>query len=185
MGSTCSTVRPVAPKCSFRPLPDGSPLCTPWTSRNLGPGQAETLREPSEGYWPDAGDRREEDAYRFRTPSAQGVLHTRAMGATRGLLNDLGMFLAPSRGPPSQSRRGLPAAGGPAPLDGVQGRLRAASGGAIRHRRRCLTAAPLVLHDVRRRRASSPFCGTLSDPVALRGRLGIPRSVPSGLPVER
>jgi len=47
-----------------------------------------------------------------------------------------------------------------------------------------VSRAPLVLHDDDVA-ALLAFLGTLSDPVALRGRLGIPRSVPSGLPVER
>ena len=48
-----------------------------------------------------------------------------------------------------------------------------------------LRAEPVAALYEQGRVLHAPGLGALEDPVALEGRLGIPDSVPSGLPVER
>jgi len=147
----------------------------------LGPGKAERFESHQKDIGRMRVTGREEDAYRFRTPSLRNVLHTGPWGHA-GAFDDLGMFLRHHADPLAglaayQPRVALP------PLDGVKDDFaplqaeRSAIAAAV-------SRAPLVLHDDDVA-ALLAFLGTLSDPVALRGRLGIPRSVPSGLPVER
>jgi len=147
----------------------------------LGPGKAERF----ESHQRDTGRQRvtgrDADAYAFRTPSLRNVLQTGPWGHT-GAYNDLGAFLR---------QHAAPELDGYAPdavlplLDGAADDWAIMNDPAERE-------AILARVDLPPRALSAAevddliaFLETLSDPVALAGRLGIPGSVPSGLPVDR
>lgn len=149
----------------------------------LGPGKAERF----ESHQRDTGRQRvtgrDEDAYAFRTPSLRNVARTGPWGHA-GAYNDLRAFLRqhadPARGFDGYGRTVvLP------PLDGAADDWAImddpAERDAILSRARP-TPPALSEADVDDLIA---FLEALSDPVALAGRLGIPDSVPSGLPVDR
>ncbi|SOC06679.1 cytochrome-c peroxidase [Rhodobacter maris] len=149
----------------------------------LGPGKAERFERHSrdEGRFRVTGHA--EDMFAFRTPSLRNVMETGPWGHA-GSHRDLATFLA------DHARRGDALAG----YDRAQAVLpdlpktkpdwaemetpddlaaiRAAAGPG-----QALRPADVA--------ALMAFLATLSDPVALKGRLGIPETVPSGLPVER
>lgn len=149
----------------------------------LGPGKAERF----ESHARDEGRRRVTgrtgDAFGFRTPSLRNVTETGPWGHA-GAWGDLAAFLR-HHADPSQGLAGydrgqvvLPPLPGAAPdwriLDSDQDSaaiLAAAQPG------RGLSATEVG--------AILAFLGTLRDPVALSGRLGVPATVPSGLPVDR
>ena len=147
----------------------------------IGPGKAERF----ESHFKDTGRMRvtgrEADAYRFRTPSLRNVLHTGPWGHA-GAYDDLEAFLRHHADPVTgleryEAQAVLPpleaATDDFAPLKSERAAIAAA-----------VSRAPVVLRqgDIS---ALVAFLGALSDPVALGGRLGIPETVPSGLPVER
>ncbi|MEM8855586.1 MAG: cytochrome c peroxidase [Pseudomonadota bacterium] len=148
----------------------------------IGPGKAARFESHrrDEGRMEVTG--KDGDAYAFRTPSLRNVLHTGPYGHA-GAHSDLATFLrdhaAPTAGLKRYDRAGavLPPqerADDFAPLDDGG---REAIAAAITAPDRPLSEAEIA--------ALVAFLDTLSDPVALSGRLGIPESVPSGLPVER
>ncbi|XDA96847.1 cytochrome c peroxidase [Sulfitobacter sp. LCG007] len=126
---------------------------------------------------------RAEDAYAFRTPSLRNVTATAPYGHT-GSHSDLAAFIADHADPVAGFARFDPAQvhlpDFPAKDDwrhfetpqDQQALLASVTAPGID-----LTPGQIA--------ALVAFLGTLSDPVALGGRLGIPDTVPSGLPVER
>lgn len=148
----------------------------------LGPGKAERFESHSrdEGRFRVTG--REEDRFAFRTPSLRNVVQTGPWGHA-GSHTDLAAFVA------DHAERGaalaryarqaeLPALPNTKPdwtiLESAEdvAQIAAASGEGIS------LSAPDVA-------AIVAFLSTLSDPVALKGRLGVPETVPSGLPVDK
>lgn len=123
------------------------------------------------------------DAYAFRTPSLRNVAQTGPWGHA-GAHTDLSEFVRyhadPRAGMAHYKRTAILPAFTPAKADwAIMGdpAERAAILAAVK-------AKPVKLSptDVAEIVA---FLGTLSDPVALKGRMGIPKAVPSGLPVDQ
>lgn len=148
----------------------------------FGPGKAERF----EGHARDVGRMRVtgrlEDAYAFRTPSLRNVARTAPYGHT-GSHADLASFIADHADPVAALDR-FDLARVTLPdlvveddwhlsMPEEQGALRAA-----------ITLQPVRLSqsDID---ALVAFLGSLTDPNAIAGRLGVPETVPSGLPVDR
>lgn len=148
----------------------------------LGPGKAERFESHSrdEGRFRVTG--RIEDRFAFRTPSLRNVAQTGPWGHA-GSHTELAAFVA------DHAQRGaalghyarqveLPALPKTKPdwviMESPEdvALIAAASGEGIRLS--ALEVTEIVA-----------FLNTLSDPVALKGRLGVPETVPSGLPVEK
>ena len=122
------------------------------------------------------------DAYAFRTPSLRNVTETGPWGHA-GAHTDLRAFLRDHAAPRAALERAprdavLPALEGAddwAALDDVDARRALAA--AVRGPDRVLTEREVT--------ALMAFLEALRDETALAGRLGIPETVPSGLPVDR
>lgn len=148
----------------------------------IGPGKAERFESHSrdDGRFRVTG--KEEDRYAFRTPSLRNVTRTGPWGHAGGA-SDLHAFLAQHSGSKDLPDMGgiepvLPPIGSTKPdfviLEDPEASAAIQSARSYRH--------PLSATDID---ALIAFLTTLEDPVALSGRLGIPESVPSGLPVDR
>jgi len=147
----------------------------------IGPGKAARF----ESHQQDTGRMRvtgrPEDAYRFRTPSLRNVTRTGPWGHA-GAYSDLAGFLRQHSDPVAglaayefdatlaPFEPGKPDA---APLGDETPAIAAAVE---------IEPVPLSNADIG---ALMAFLDTLTDPVALGGRLGVPESVPSGLPFEK
>ena len=148
----------------------------------LGPGKAERFEHHARDDGRMRVTGREEDRFAFRTPSLRNVLQTGPWGHAGGH-DDLADFVADhaarAEGLGGYARHVvLPELPETKPdwtvMDDpqeVQALVAAAGPG------RSLTAGEIE--------ALMAFLETLSDPVALSGRLGVPQTVPSGLPVDR
>lgn len=149
----------------------------------FGPGKAASFEthQRDEGRMEVTG--RPEDAFKFRTPSLRNVAFTAPYGHT-GAFVELSEFLKFHADPVGQSKTyvakvqltpGMDHATALAPLSdaGLTGEILAA-----------VSTPPLALDDADIA-ALTAFLQSLSDPAAVVGRLGIPLSVPSGLPVDR
>lgn len=125
---------------------------------------------------------RPEDRFAFRTPSLRNVLQTGPWGHA-GAHSDLAAFLRDHAARGDGLRRYARAAVLPAlPKtkpdwtildDAAEVEAIAAMSGS---------GQTLTEDEIGRLMA---FLATLSDPVALKGRMGVPERVPSGLPVDR
>jgi cytochrome c peroxidase len=147
----------------------------------IGPGKAARFERHArdEGRMRVTGD--PADAYAFRTPSLRNVARTGPWGHA-GAHRDLAAFVA------DHARRGAgleaydPAAAvlPDLPVDDA----RALNDPAERAAIAAVAGAGAALTPVQVA-ALTAFLEALTDPVALRGRLGAPDAVPSGLPVAR
>ncbi|ETX16365.1 cytochrome C peroxidase [Roseivivax halodurans JCM 10272] len=148
----------------------------------LGPGKKARFEKHSRDVGRMRVTGRPEDAYAFRTPPLRNVAETGPWGHA-GAYVDLATFVAahadPSTALDSYERSvtlpGTPLAeevwqvmDDPVEVDEIAATARA--GGVLTETQ----VAEIVA-----------FIGTLTDPAALDGRLGIPDRVPSGLPVDR
>ncbi len=151
----------------------------------IGPGKAERFESHArdEGRMRVTG--RAADRFAFRTPMLRNVLATGPWGHA-GAEADLRVFLRDhaARGAalaPLQGGAVLPDLPGTKPdfavMDDPAQRAEIAAAAAAAGPGRALSPAEVE--------ALMAFFETLSDPVALNGRLGVPAAVPSGLPVER
>lgn len=150
----------------------------------LGPGKAERF----ESHQRDVGrmrvTNRPEDAYAFRTPSLRNITLTAPYGHA-GAHADLAAFLRYHADPVAGlavydvTSAALPDLPDTRPDWAVMENEaeRAAIAGAV-------TTPPVLLSD-QDLAALMAFLKTLEDPVAISGRLGVPDTVPSGLPVDR
>ena len=141
----------------------------------IGPGKAAAFETNArdEGRFRVTG--RAEDLYAFRTPSLRNVLETGPYGHA-GAQKDLATFLADHADPVA----------GLARYDISQAILPAMDVDDLTEDFAPIAAAvttAAVKLDQAQIAALVAFLGTLSDPVALNGRLGVPETVPSGLPV--
>lgn len=146
----------------------------------IGPGKAARF----ESYVRDDGRMRvtgrEEDRFAFRTPSLRNVTATAPYGHS-GAYKDLRLFVEAHANP-----RGVAYDQTQAVLPDLQG----ASDWAVLENPTATQAildvawegVPLSSQEID---AIMAFLESLSDPVALEGRMGVPQSVPSGLPVDR
>lgn len=146
----------------------------------IGPGKAarfETHRQDT-GRMRVTGD--PADAYAFRTPSLRNVVETGPWGHAGGY-EDLHAYLRHHADPVAGLAAYVPAALLP-PLaaagDDFAALAEAAPAIAAAVARAPVTLAPHEIADL------VAFLGALSDPVALAGRMGVPVTVPSGLPVD-
>ena len=149
----------------------------------LGPGKAERFETHQKDIGRMRVTGREADAYAFRTPSLRNVARTGPWGHAGGH-SDLAAFLRHHADPVA----GLAAYAPQATLPDLPGTkpdwtimeaaaLRDEIAGAVEGRPVALSegdVADLIA-----------FLGTLTDDAAIAGRLGVPETVPSGLPVDR
>ncbi|MBT8475029.1 MAG: cytochrome-c peroxidase [Rhodobacteraceae bacterium] len=149
----------------------------------LGPGKAERFESHQRDIGRMRVTGRAEDAYAFRTPSLRNVTRTGPWGHA-GAYAELEAFLRhhadPVQGLASYAPQGvLPVLAGTKPDWTVMedAEERAAIAAAVK-------VTPVALSDAEIADLLA-FLESLSDPVALAGRLGVPEAVPSGLPVDR
>lgn len=144
----------------------------------LGPGKAARFETHREDFGRFRVTGREEDLYAFRTPSLRNVAVTGPWGHA-GAYSDLAAYLrhhaAPGRGePPSPVlpplETGQPVFDLPQEQEAAIMMARTVPDYALSETEIALIVA---------------FLETLTDPASIKGRLGIPDSVPSGLPVDR
>lgn len=149
----------------------------------FGPGKAARFESHARDVGRMRVTGRNGDAYAFRTPSLRNVLHTGPYGHT-GSHADISRFIKDHLNagvaldqfdPASVKLPALPGADDWRHLNDPteQDTLRA----AVTLSPRALAASDIA--------ALVAFLGALDDPVALKGRLGVPDMVPSGLPVDR
>lgn len=151
----------------------------------LGPGKAERFETHSRDIGRMRVSNRPEDAYAFRTPSLRNVTATGPWGHA-GAFSDLTAFLR-HHSRPDQGMAGYD----PAQAVLVPFQPRKADW-AIRDQpaeAEAIAAAAIrptgpTLDDAQVARIIA-FLGSLRDQGAIDGRLGVPASVPSGLPVDR
>ena len=126
---------------------------------------------------------RETDAYAFRTPSLRNVARTGPYGHS-GSHADLAAFIADHADPVAALDRFDPGQVKLPELPGVEDwrHLASAEDQAALKAAVRVTPVTLVSADIA---ALVAFLDSLTDPAAITGRLGIPETVPSGLPVER
>lgn len=149
----------------------------------LGPGKAERFEAHQRDIGRKRVTNRAEDAYAFRTPSLRNVLATAPYGHAGGH-SDLRAFVIDHATPVAaleayQPQAILPAFDPAKPDWAVMqsGEERAAIAANVRGPSRALQAAETD--------AILAFLGTLTDQAAIDGRMGIPLTVPSGLPIDR
>lgn len=149
----------------------------------LGPGKAERFESHSR----DLGRMRitndPADAYAFRTPSLRNVLATGPWGHAGGH-TDIAAFLRYHLDPVAGLAGYQPTARLP-PFEPAKPDWAALSDPAeVAAIRAAVTLAPRSLGEAEVASLIA-FLGALTDEAALKGRLGIPDAVPSGLPVDR
>jgi len=146
----------------------------------IGPGKSETFEDHArdDGRFRVTG--READRYAFRTPSLRNVALTAPYGHT-GAHRDLTGFVAAHINPAAslagydRSQAILPAFPGD-DFDVLDDATQVAAIAVA-------VTAPVVALDSDEIDAIVAFLHTLTDPISVTGRLGIPKTVPSGLPV--
>jgi cytochrome c peroxidase len=148
----------------------------------IGPGKAERFESHQRDIGRMRVTGRPEDAYAFRTPSLRNVTRTGPWGHA-GAHDDLASFLRDHAAPNAALSTYTLQAVLP-DLPGI------ARDGAILADPAEVSAIAAAI-DVADRHLDDAaisdlmaFLTTLEDPVALGGRLGVPETVPSGLPVE-
>ena len=126
---------------------------------------------------------RETDAYAFRTPSLRNVARTGPYGHS-GSHADLAAFIADHADPVAALDRFDPGQVKLPELPGVEDWRHLASAEDQAALKAAVRVTPVTLEsaDIA---ALVAFLDSLTDPAAITGRLGIPETVPSGLPVER
>ena len=149
----------------------------------IGPGKAARFETHAkdEGRMRVTG--RADDAYAFRTPSLRNVVKTAPYGHS-GAYDNLGDFLAAHVDPAGavggfdRNQVTLVELPGVADWKALDDPAEtAAISGAV--------TVPAVALSTEEQAQLLAFLESLTDPVALTGRLGIPDAVPSGLPVDR
>lgn len=149
----------------------------------LGPGKSERF----ERHQRDTGRMRvtnaKADAYAFRTPSLRNVTLTGPWGHA-GAHSDLAAFLAFHIDPVAGLKTYAPQAT-LAPMDVAKPDWAMLEGGEeYKAIAAAVTRAPTALNSEEQANILA-FLGTLESPTARTGHLGIPQTVPSGLPVEQ
>ncbi|WP_299405385.1 cytochrome-c peroxidase [uncultured Roseobacter sp.] len=149
----------------------------------FGPGKAARFESHARDTGRMRVTGRAEDAYAFRTPSLRNVVHTGPYGHT-GSHADLARFIAEHADPAAALGRFDPARVALAEMPGVDDWRHINDPAEQAALRAAITIMPVSLSkaDVD---ALVAFLSSLSDTVALKGRLGVPDAVPSGLPVDR
>ncbi|MBW4710129.1 cytochrome-c peroxidase [Roseobacter sp. YSTF-M11] len=149
----------------------------------FGPGKAARFETHARDVGRMRVTGREADAYAFRTPSLRNVVHTGPYGHT-GSHNDLTAFIRDHAAPADALDRFDPHSVLLPPLAGADDWRHINDAREQQALRAAVTARPISLKEPQIA-ALVAFLDALSDPVALKGRLGVPEAVPSGLPVDR
>ncbi len=149
----------------------------------LGPGKAERFERHSRDTGRKRVTNRAEDAYAFRTPSLRNVTATAPYGHS-GAHTTLSGFLAYHLDPKAGlaayvSDVTLPAFEAKKPDWAVMQNPDEVSAIAA-----AVVTTPVAL-DAQAQSDILAFLAALEDPAAIKGRLGVPDAVPSGLPVDR
>ncbi|WP_069300025.1 cytochrome-c peroxidase [Neptunicoccus sediminis] len=148
----------------------------------IGPGKAARF----ERHKKDEGRMRvtgaPEDAYRFRTPSLRNVVQTAPYGHN-GAFADLRAMVLHHLTPEASLRRYTKAQSLLPELAGAEDFTNLTDRGETDRIAAAIELAPVRLSDPEID-AILAFLDSLSDPASLEGRLGLPETVPSGLPVE-
>lgn len=149
----------------------------------FGPGKAARFESHARDVGRMRVTGRDADAYAFRTPSLRNVLHTGPYGHT-GSHADLSQFIADHMAGRDALDRFDPASVTLPDLPGVEDWRHMDDPAEQAALRAAVTLSPrdLTADDID---ALVAFLAALDDPVALEGRLGVPVTVPSGLPVDR
>jgi cytochrome c peroxidase len=126
---------------------------------------------------------RAEDAYAFRTPSLRNVARTGPWGHA-GAHDELAAFLRHHADPVAGLENYVLQAVLPA-LEGTKPDWTVMERAALRAEIAAAVTRPAVALTEMEFADLLAFLDTLTDEAAIAGRLGIPESVPSGLPVER
>ncbi|MEO1677866.1 MAG: cytochrome c peroxidase [Pseudomonadota bacterium] len=147
----------------------------------LGPGKAARFERHQRDVGRMRVTGREQDAFAFRTPSLRNVTRTGPWGHA-GAFTDLAAFLRYHTAPATVAY--APAAVLPA-LPGAADDWATWQAAAERDAILAAVDVPPVRLTGSEIDALLAFLESLSDPIALSGRLGVPGSVPSGLPVPR
>ncbi|SFE67049.1 cytochrome-c peroxidase [Roseivivax sediminis] len=148
----------------------------------LGPGKAARFERHSRDVGRMRVTGRDEDAYAFRTPSLRNVAKTGPWGHA-GAFTDLGAFVA-QHADPSAGLDSYPRAVTLPETELAEGLWTILDDPAEREEIRAAARLGRALSDGEITDILA-FLDTLTDPAALEGRLGIPESVPSGLPIDR
>ncbi len=149
----------------------------------LGPGKAERFERHSRDTGRKRVTNRAEDAYAFRTPSLRNVTATAPYGHA-GAHVSLAGFLAYHLDP----KAGLAAYVAGVTLPAFEAKK--PDWAAMQNADEVVAIAaavvtPPVALDAQAQSDILAFLAALEDPAAIKGRLGIPDAVPSGLPVDR
>lgn len=149
----------------------------------IGPGKAERF----ESHHRDVGRMRvtgrDADAYAFRTPSLRNVVKTGPWGHA-GAYSDLRAFLRQHADPVAGLTAYTTANATLPQLDSAVDTWVQDTTGEPEAIAAAVTLTPVALDGAAIDQIIA-FLDTLTDPVALGGRLGIPATVPSGLPLDR
>ncbi|GGA27849.1 methylamine utilization protein MauG [Amylibacter cionae] len=148
----------------------------------IGPGKAARF----ERHKRDEGRMRvtgaPQDAYRFRTPSLRNVAHTAPYGHN-GAYGDLRAMVRHHLTPETALRGYTPDQAMLPALDGAEDFSNLYDDAETDRIAAAIELPPVSLTEPELD-AILAFLNSLSDPVSLKGRLGVPEQVPSGLPVE-
>lgn len=149
----------------------------------LGPGKAERFETHQKDIGRMRVTGRTGDAYAFRTPSLRNVTRTGPWGHA-GAFSDLGAFLAHHADPAAGLERYAPQATLPE-LPGTKPDWTIMETAALRAEIvAAVERAPMSLSEPQIADLVA-FLESLRDDAAIEGRLGVPDTVPSGLPVDR
>ena len=149
----------------------------------LGPGKAAAFENHSRDLGRMKVTGRQEDAYAFRTPSLRNVTETAPYGHS-GSHADLAAFIADHADPVTALDRFDRASVVLPALPGASDWVHFDTEEDQQALRAAVTRPPRQISE-NEIAALVAFLGSLRDPVALNGRLGIPDAVPSGLPLDR
>lgn len=123
------------------------------------------------------------DAYRFRTPSLRNVMQTAPYGHD-GAYGDIRGVLEQHLSPETALRSYDPAQAVLPDLSGVVDLANLTDTDEIARIAASIDIAPVTLSNMEKD-AIIAFLGSLTDQTSLNGRLGVPATVPSGLPVDQ
>ena len=147
----------------------------------IGPGKSARFESHARDVGRMRVTGREADAYAFRTPPLRNVTRTGPWGHAGGH-SDLRAFLRDHADPARGLAGYTPDAVLPRTESGPVWAIMEDPVEVARMASAAVPGTPLSDDEID---ALMAFLETLTDPVALAGRLGIPESVPSGLPVDR
>jgi cytochrome c peroxidase len=149
----------------------------------FGPGKAASFEthQRDEGRMEVTGN--PADAFKFRTPSLRNVAFTAPYGHS-GAFAELSDFLKYHADPAGHGRDYVANVQLTSGIDGATALAPLADTALRDEILAAVTTPPVPLSDDDIL-ALEAFLRTLSDPAAVIGRLGIPLSVPSGLPIDR